>query len=134
MAMSLRYKIEGEKRTDNKMIIHKPDLNETETFDLKDLGYSKKRDYFKSGIVVCKKEGLTFSSGIECTMTSEIPIRAGCGSSSAMIVSWIHLLSQMADEPVNWEQQKMGALAYAAEVLEFDEPGGNDGPIFRCHW
>ncbi len=69
-------------------------------------------------------EGLTFSSGFECEITSEIPIRAGTSSSSAIIVSWIHLLSRMADEPVVWDQQKIGELAYKAEVTEFNEPGG----------
>jgi galactokinase len=30
----------------------------------------------------------------------------------------------MADEPPNWNQQKIGKLAYNAEVAEFNEPGG----------
>jgi galactokinase len=40
------------------------------------------------------------------------------------MVSWIHFLSRMADEPVVWDQQKIGELAYKAEVTEFNEPGG----------
>jgi galactokinase len=124
MAISLRVNLCGEKRKDKNVIIHKPDLGETESFSLDDLNYTKPRDYFKSGIIVCQKEGLTFSSGFECEITSEIPIRAGTSSSSAIMVSWIHFLSQMADEPSNWNQQKIGELAYKAEVLEFTEPGG----------
>jgi|TARA_B100001964_G_scaffold11728_1_gene12346 galactokinase len=124
MAISLRAKIKGEKREDKQVIIHKPDLGETESFSLDDLSYVKPRDYFKSGINVCQNEGLTFSSGFECEITSEIPIRAGTSSSSAVNVSWIHFLSQMADEPTNWDQQKIGEVTYTAEVIEFDEPGG----------
>jgi galactokinase len=30
----------------------------------------------------------------------------------------------MADEPADWDQRKIGSLAYTAEVLEFNEPGG----------
>ena len=124
MAISLRVILEGKKRQDRKVIIHKPDLGETETFSLDDLSYTKPRDYFKSGIIVCKNAGLTFSTGFECEVTSKIPIRAGTSSSSAISVSWIHFLSQIADERPNWDQQKIGELAYKTEVEEFNEPGG----------
>ena len=124
MAISLRINLTGKKRKDNKVIIHKPDMGETESFSLDELNYTKSRDYFKSGIVVCQNEGLTFSSGFDCEITSEIPIRAGTSSSSAISVSWIHFLSQMANEPTNWNQQKIGELAYKTEVEEFNEPGG----------
>ena len=124
MAISLRVRIRGTKRSDKQVIIHKPDLNETESFSLDDLAYTKPRDYFKSGINRCHKEGLTFSSGFQCELSSDIPIRAGTSSSSAINVSWIHFLSKMADDPVNLDQQKIGELAYLAEVAEFNEPGG----------
>ena len=124
MAMSVRCRLTGEKRADNQVIIHKPNLDETETFSLDDLEYTKQRDYFKSGIAVFVREGLTFSSGFECEITSDIPVQAGCGSSSAVLVSWIHFLSKLADEPADWNREKIGEIAYRAEVLEFGEPGG----------
>lgn len=124
MAISLRAKISGQKRTDNQVIIHQPDINETETFSLKDLRYTKSRDYFKSCIKTCQNEGLVFSSGFECEVSSEIPIRAGASSSSAINVSWIHFLSKMADNPIEWTQEKIGELTYQAESTEFNEPGG----------
>ena len=124
MAISLRAKISGQKRTDNQVIIYQPDINETETFSLKDLRYTKPRDYFKSCIKTCQNEGLVFSSGFECKVSSEIPIRAGASSSSAINVSWIHFLSKMADNPIEWTQEKIGELTYQAESTEFNEPGG----------
>ena len=124
MGVSLRARIKGTKRSDKQVIIHKPDLNEIETFSLDDLSYTKPRDYFKSGINICLRDGLTFSSGFECELSSDIPIRAGTSSSSAINVSWIHFLSKMADQPANWDQQKIGELTYMAEVAEFNEPGG----------
>ena len=124
MAISLRAKIIGKKRTDNQVIIHKPDLNETETFSLEDLSYTRSRDYFKSCIKTCQNGGLAFSSGFECEVSSQIPIRAGASSSSAINVSWIHFLSKMADNPVEWTQEKIGELTYQAESTEFNEPGG----------
>ena len=124
MAISLRARFIGENRSDRKFLINKPDLNEVDSFSLDDLTYTKPRDYFKSGVRVCLNEGLTFSNGFECELTSEIPMQAGTGSSSAITVTWIHFLSQMADEPADWDQRKIGALAYTAEVVEFNEPGG----------
>ena len=124
MAISLRARFIGENRSDRKFLINKPDLNEVDSFSLDDLKYTKPRDYFKSGVRACLNEGLIFSNGFECELTSEIPMKAGTGSSSAITVSWIHFLSQMADEPADWDQQKIGSLAYTAEVVEFNEPGG----------
>ena len=97
MAISLRARLIGKNRSDMKFIINKPDLNEEESFSLDELDYTKPRDYFKSGDKTCLDEGLTFSHGFECEHTSEIPIKAGTGSSSAVMVSWIHFLSQVAD-------------------------------------
>ena len=124
MAISLRAKITGQKRNDDQIIIHKPDLDQVEYFSLNDLTYTKPRDYYKSGIKICKNNGLTFSSGFECEISSQIPIRAGTSSSSAINVSWIHFLSKMADNPKDWNQQKIGELTYQSEVKEFNEPGG----------
>ena len=124
MAISLRANMVGEKRTDQEVIIHKPDIGETERFQISDSAYQRQRDYFKSGINICKREGLRFSHGFECEIRSEIPIKAGTSSSSAIVVSWINFLSQMCDEPLTWTNEKIGELAYAAEVSEFQEPGG----------
>ena len=124
MAISLRARLIGENRSDRKFVINKPDLNEVEIFSMDDLTYTKPRDYFKSGLKICINEGLTFSTGFDCEITSQIPVQAGCGSSSAIMVSWIHFLSQMADERADWDQEKIGELAYKAEVQEFSEPGG----------
>ena len=124
MAISLRISITGKKRNDKQVIILKSDLKETENFLLSDLKYSKPRDYFKSGIKICQKNGLTFSNGFECEIKSQIPINAGTSSSSALNVSWIHFLSKIADDPKDWDQKKIGELAFEAEVTEFNEPGG----------
>ena len=124
MAVSLRAKIIGKKRLDQKVIIHMPDIERTERFDLNDTEYQKERDYFKSGIRVCKKEGLSFASGFECEINSDIPIKAGTSSYSAIVVSWINFLNQMADEPFKLTKKEIGDLAFKAEVIEFEEPGG----------
>ena len=124
MAISLNSQIIGERNKRKEVIINKPDLNESESFLFNDLTYTKTRDYFKSGLKVCINEGLLFSTGVECEITSQIPVKAGCGSSSSIMVGWIHFLSQIADKPNNWQLDKIAQLAYKAEVLEFGEPGG----------
>jgi len=124
MAISLRISIVGKKRNDDQVIILKSDFNETEIFSLSNLKYTKPRDYFKSGIKICQNDGLIFSNGFECKIKSQIPINAGTSSSSALNVSWIHFLSKIADEPMAWNQKKLGELAFDAEVGEFNEPGG----------
>ena len=82
MAISLRSVISGISRNDTSIIIRMPDINETEKFDLDKLNYHTSRDYFKSGIKVCKDFGFKFSRGFECEIRSEIPIKAGTSSSS----------------------------------------------------
>ena len=124
MAISLRVSISGQKRQDRKIVIHKPDIGETEIFSLDNLEYSHKRDYFKSGIVVCKRRGMSFTNGFECEIKSQIPFQAGTSSSSAIVVSWINFLAQLVDTPTKWSKMTIGELAYLAESIEFQEPGG----------
>mgnify|MGYP002152715161 FL=1 len=119
-----RLKIRKKQGAGDRVVIHKPDINEMESFSLDDLSYTHQRDYFKSGIKACQDEGLTFSQGFEVEVTSNIPLQAGCSSSSSIMVGWIHFLSQMADEPIDWQPDKIAQLAYKAEVVEFGEPGG----------
>ena len=124
LAISLRSSISAIERNDKKIIVNLPDVNQVEEFSLNELNYSKDRDYFKSAIKVCQKKGLIFSKGFESTIESSIPIQAGVSSSSSIVVGWIKLISNLADNPPNWDNETIGKLAYEAEVQEFDEPGG----------
>ena len=124
MAVSLYSWVKGSKNRSKEVIINKPDINEIECFSLDDLSYTNERDYYKSGIKVCQDEGFQFSVGFDVEVTSEIPIQAGCSSSSSIMVGWIQFLSQMASNSINLQPDKIAELAYKAEVLEFSEPGG----------
>ncbi len=124
MAISKRCRISGNPLKSNEIIIKKPNINQIERFKLNNLNYTKKRDYFKSGLKIAIDEGLIFESGFECEIKSQIPIQAGISSSSAIMVSWIHFLSKVAKNQKNWSKEKIGELAYKAEVEEFHEPGG----------
>ena len=65
LAISLHSKIKFRGRKDDKVIIRLPDINHQEVFSLKNLEYTKERDYFRSGLKVCIDNGLTFSKGFE---------------------------------------------------------------------
>lgn len=104
-----------------------PDIQSEEVFMLDpDLRYTKERDYFKSAINVLRRHGYGFEHGFDVHVNGNIPINSGTSSSSALLVSWIHFLTQMADiKPVETASQfDIGKYAVEAEVLEFGEPGG----------
>ena len=126
-AISRRINVSGEKRTDNKIHIHMPDIDAEEVFHLEtDLRYTRERDYFKSAINVLRRHGYTFEHGFDVHVNGKIPINSGTSSSSALLVSWIHFLTHMADaKPAESASRfDIGKFAVEAEVLEFGEPGG----------
>lgn len=104
-----------------------PDINSEEVFYLEpDLKYTKERDYFKSAINILRRNGYEFSNGFDVTVNGNIPINSGTSSSSALLVTWIHFLTQMASvKPQETVTQfEIGKYTVDAEVLEFGEPGG----------
>lgn len=125
-AISRRVDMSGEHRADKQIIIHLPDIGSELLIEISAtrMPYKQKRDYFRSGYNVLIDKGLTFSKGLECTVRGNIPINSGTSSSSALLVTWIHFLSKMADIPQEFTSKELGEMAYQAEVVEFGEPGG----------
>ncbi len=124
-AISLRLTIEADKRNDLSVTVKLPNVGEEDSFSMEgDLPYTKPADYFRSGINTMRKDGFTFSGGVNVTVTGEIPIQAGTSSSSAMVVSWINLLVRISDQDAELTQEQIADLAYRAEVKEFNEAGG----------
>ncbi|REA58490.1 GHMP kinase [Dyadobacter luteus] len=124
-AISRRIAINGGFRSDAQVVIHLPDINQKEIFELQsEIPYTSPRDYFKSAINVLTRQGYQFSKGFEVTVHGNIPINSGTSSSSALLVAWINWLTRMADNPSPRTRTEIGELAHKAEVLEFGEPGG----------
>lgn len=124
-AISKRVSIDGYKRTDNKIIIHKPNLNQNESFILENpLNYEKERDYFKSAINILRRKGFVFERGFEITIDGNIPINSGTSSSTALVNTWIKFLTENAENPTNISAFDIAKWANEAEVTEFGEPGG----------
>lgn len=93
-------------------------------FDGEQLPYPQTRDYFRSAVNVLLREGFTFSRGIEGDVHGNIPINSGTSSSSALLITWLTVLTQLADQPRTLSAEQLAELGYRAEVLEFGEPGG----------
>ncbi|MBD0256726.1 MAG: GHMP kinase [Cytophagales bacterium] len=124
-AISKRIAVTGRLRADNRVAIDLPDVRGAEHFELAyPLPYQQDRDYFRSALNVLQRAGVRLDRGVEATVRGDIPINSGTSSSSALLVSWIHLLVQLSGQSGSKSRQEIGELAYRAEVLEFGEPGG----------
>jgi galactokinase len=124
-AISLRLAIEGKRRNDARVHLALPDINSEVSFSLAGpLAYQEARDYFRSAVNVLRRAGLTFSTGFDAVVRSEIPRTAGTSSSSALVVTWVNFLAQMSDQQQALAPEELARYAHAAEVLEFHEPGG----------
>ncbi len=125
-AISRRIQITADATAEPEVSLRLPDINGHERFSLNDLplAYQHDRDYFRSAVNVLHREGFRFSRGITGEVRGEIPINAGTSSSSALLITWLNVLIQLADEPRPLTPEQVAELAYRAEVLEFGEPGG----------
>lgn len=130
-AISRRIQVSAQRRFTEKtsqpgFFLDLPDINSRIDipFAGQELPYLSERDYFRSAINVLLREGFTFSTGIAGDVRGTIPINSGTSSSSALIVTWLNVLTQLADEPRTLPAEKLAELAEIAEVREFGEPGG----------
>ena len=125
-AISRRIQISAHATPEATIRLQLPDLDQHETFpfDGQPLPYQQDRDYYRSSLNVLLREGFRFSQGVEAGVRGNIPINSGTSSSSALIVTWLNILTHLADNPRQLSRPKLAELANVAEVLEFGEPGG----------
>jgi galactokinase len=124
-AISLRIEIAGNHSASKDVIIDLPDIQSSEIFTIDAIWdtYSQ-TDFFKSSISVLKREGYKFSTGIECQVKSQIPIKSGTSSSAALVVSWINFLTRMSIQNKACSPEEIARLAVLAEVAELSGAGG----------
>ncbi len=129
-AIDLYMYIKGSKS--DKFHINLPDIKSSETFNSSNFKYQTERDYLRSGVRVLQQEGIIPNNqGATAVIYSDIPMQAGLSSSSALNVIWIKFLSELFDYKLT--EMEITLLAYKAEVLEFDEPGGMQDHMAIAH-
>lgn len=107
------------------LCIELPDLKQTTTIALTDHCTNKKpHDYFRGGIAVLKREGVSLQRGYRICIQGDIPINAGLSSSSAVVVAWIRFLVTAATPDKSYSDLQIARWAYATEILEYNAPGG----------
>jgi len=84
----------------------------------------KSGDYFRSCLAILLKKGFVFEQGYDIEISGNIPINAGLSSSSALVVCWLRFLIQIQEKPIRISDVALGRLAYEAEVVYFNQPGG----------
>ncbi len=102
-----------------------PDINSERSIDISETFENlEKGDHFASAIRVIKRHGAIIDSGYEIIISGNIPINAGVSSSSAVLVAWIHFLLKAFGPDGETTPEFISQLAYEAEVLEHNSPGG----------
>jgi galactokinase len=113
--------------------LHIPAQNETRRYDLSNLpprqgpeSVNDDPDFALAAIHEALDDDWTFGNGdggaVDCISTTDIPMKAGCSSSSAFCVAWTNVLAQLAEKKLS--PMELATRAHRAEVLHFGAPGG----------
>jgi len=81
-------------------------------------------DFFRAGLRVAARYGYKAERGLRIRVSSDIPINAGVSSSSALVVGWLYTLALAFGNGVMPSKDLLGQMAFEAEVLEHQSPGG----------
>ena len=124
-AMDRRIRITGQPNATPTFTIALPDIGGEDAFGLsEEVPYRVPRDYLRSVPNVLYRLGLRWPTGYDCIIRGNIPINAGCSSSSAMVIAWARFLMAAADPDTVPDPLEIARIGHEAEVLEFKEPGG----------
>jgi len=125
-AIDLTIEIEGNSSTGSGVLVELPDIGERDSFKLSNIVYRREKDYIRSSVNLLLKKEMIRHRLIKAKITRNIPQRAGTSSSSALCVSWVSFLLNVAGKKRYSEipKSEIAELAYLAEVEEFNESGG----------
>ncbi|KAA3623605.1 MAG: galactokinase [Flavobacterium sp.] len=102
-----------------------PDLDETLIIECEHQQHGvKKGEHLKAALEVAKRYGCDPRSGFDVIIQGDVPINAGLSSSSAMVVAWMQWLFTTFGCEHEVTPAFLGQVAYEAEVVEQNSPGG----------
>lgn len=113
-------------------IIRMPDINLHRSLDFSSYLHRgsasevplKKNDHFVAALRVVQRYGCFPKEGYDIQITGDVPINAGLSSSSALVVAWVQFLLKTYGCDREITPTLIGQLAYEAEVVEHNSPGG----------
>ncbi len=131
-AIDLLIEVSGQKAQGSTISILLDDLGFVESFTPTLETQLPKRAYLQSSVRILQREGIIPNKiAINAQIQSEIPIQAGLSSSSALVVVWLKFLSELYEYSLS--PMELTNLAYQAEVVEFNEPGGMQDHMAIAH-
>lgn len=124
-AINKHITLKATKNNSNTFNIDLPDINQKRIIHIfEDHKKLEKEDFLQSSLQVLKRYHCIPNSGYDILITGTIPINSGTSSSSALTVAWVQFLLKAFGPEKLLTPENISQIAYEAEVLEFNNPGG----------
>jgi len=117
--------VKATKNNSNTFNIDLPDINKKRIITLnKPFTKLEKEDFLQAALQVLKRYSCIPNCGYNVLITGTIPINSGTSSSSALTIAWVQFLLKAFGPKHLLTPEYISQLAFEAEVLEFNAPGG----------
>lgn len=105
--------------------VNKPDINVKKVINIdEEIGCISKGDHLLYALKVLSRYDCIPNKGYDIEVLGNLPINAGTSSSSALVVSWVSFLVEAFGVNTKPTPEFISQVAYEAEVLEQNAPGG----------
>jgi galactokinase len=124
-AINRHITLKAKKNNSNIFNIDLPDINKKRKIPIdQKLNELEKEDFLQAALQVLKRYNCIPNCGYDILITGTIPINSGTSSSSALTIAWVQFLLKAFGSKKLLTPETISQLAYEAEVLEFNAPGG----------